>query len=87
MAQSERSHASIEPKTEIPEDAVVEETDAGGLVWREQVEYREWVGEGVVVGRDLVGFVDVASRQRMRDELRRRGLGVGAVSQLPHFYR
>lgn len=52
---------------------VVEDADGGTLVWD-----RDCDG----VGRELIGFGEVADREAMRQTLARRGLGVGALHQL-----
>lgn len=45
------------------------------------------VFEVAEVGKDLIGFMDVACWSMMRVELNRRGLGVGAIYNLPTFKR
>ena len=53
----------------LPDDAIIEETDGGGLVFLE-------VMPGV---KELLGFVDVSSVDVLSDELRMRGIDTGAV--------
>jgi len=53
----------------------VEEIDGGSLVW----------ADASKPGRELIGFGELEDRSRVRAELARRGLGTGAIHNLPVF--
>lgn len=77
MAHAKSSNAEADDLgSRFPDDVVVEETDAGLLVYEEIDEYGS---------RRLIGFADVTDRDAMRDELIKRGKGVGALHHLPNF--
>lgn len=71
----------------VPDDAIVEETAAGGLVYEPLTEYRVTLDADVRVGRRLIGFTGVDNWAGIRDELRARGHGTGATRHLPTFRR
>ena len=63
----------------------VAETGAGVLVFETETERRDHLDREVVVAKQLVGFAGVDDWSVIRDALRNRGLGVGAVTTLPTF--
>lgn len=87
MAQSNSTSAddSEDVHHVMPRDAVVEDTDAGGLVFRQDYEYRPHLRKEIPVGRELIGFAGIDDPEAMRDELAERGWGAGALHQLPDF--
>jgi len=72
---------------ELPASARIDvaDTGAGLLVFEVDAEYREHLSERVEISKELVGFADVDDWSAIRDALRNRGLGVGAVTNLPVF--
>lgn len=87
MAQKTGDATCTDARLTVPDDATVEMAGAGGLVYRETTEHRGHLGHEVTCERELIGFVNVRSRERMCDELRSRGHDTGAIRQLPHFKR
>lgn len=69
----------------LPDDATVEQTDAGGLVYDVTTDYDPLLDREYERERVLVGFVNVRSWQAMRAELRKRGHDTGASRHLPVF--
>lgn len=68
----------VEPSNELPSEpdrVTVADTGAGLLVFVEVD----------LPGKELAGFADVSDWGEIRDALRARGLGVGAVTTLPTF--
>ena len=70
---------------ELPASARISiaDTGAGLLVFEADAEFREHIDREVVVSKELVGFAGVDDWSAIRDALRARGLGVGAVTNLP----
>jgi len=66
---------TVEPSNETPANVTVADTGAGLLVFT----------EADLPGKELAGFADVSDWSVIRDALRKRGLGVGAVTNLPTF--
>jgi hypothetical protein len=63
----------------------VADTGAGLLVFEPETEYRAHLGREVEIAKELVGFADVSDWNAIVEAVRSRGLGVGAVGQLPEF--
>ena len=61
----------------------IADTGAGLLVFEADAEFREHIDREVVVSKELIGFAGVDDWSAIRDALRARGLGVGAVTNLP----
>jgi len=75
----------VEANSEPPATATVADTGAGLLVFEQETEYRSHLDRAVPTAKRLVGFADVSDWSAIRDALRNRGLGVGAVTNLPVF--
>ena len=59
--------------------------DGGKLLYEIQTEKRDHLPYQVEVSRRLLGFAKVTDWEKIRSELTRRGLGVGAIHHLPVF--
>jgi len=74
---------------ELPADARISiaDTGAGLLIFEADAEFRDHLDREVVVSKELVGFADVdrGDWSAIKEALRARGLGVGAVTNLPVF--
>lgn len=73
--------------TELPtdEELTVAATGGGLLVFAVETEHRDHLSREVEVAKELRGFADVSDWSNIREALRARGLGVGAVTNLPVF--
>ena len=83
VAQVESAGSITEPPA--ADRVTVAETGAGVLVFETETERRDHLDREVVVAKQLVGFAGVDDWSVIRDALRARGLGVGAVTNLPTF--
>jgi hypothetical protein len=63
----------------------LERTTAGVFVWAVDTEHRDHLDHRAENSRRLIGFAEVEDDDALRDELIRRGLGTGAVHNLPRF--
>jgi len=66
-------------------DREYDHVDGGTLVYDVRTEHRDHLPHEVEVSRRLLGFATVTDWEKIRLELTRRGLGVGAIHQLPVF--
>ena len=73
----------------LPADARISVADTGSglLVFEADAEFRDHLDREVIVSKELVGFADVdrGDWSAIKEALRARGLGVGAVTDLPVF--
>ena len=84
MAQSaspSTEESATTDRTLLPDDTVVEETPAGGLVYEPEFD------GNTRIGRRLIGFTEVKEGEQLREELQKRGHKVGAMYHLPEFCR
>ena len=68
-----------------PAAVTVADTGSGLLVFEVDSEHRAPLGREVQTAKELIGFAGVDDWAAIRDALRARGLGVGAVTNLPTF--
>jgi len=68
-----------------PAAVAVADTGSGLLVFAAETEHRAPLGREVQTAKELIGFAGVDDWAAIRDALRARGLGVGAVTNLPTF--